>query len=303
MTDLDRLLKFLAEQPPTTGMSLTERRAVYDRAEAAFPLPDNTTAKPITVNGVAAELIDTGNAVPGRHVLYLHGGGYGIGSIRSHRHLAAAIARDARATVLLPDYRLAPEHPFPAAIDDAIAAYHWLLGRTTPSSIVVMGDSAGGGLAVATALAARRDRLALPAAIVCLSPWADLTCAPDSDVARAAASDPIVKQESIAGFATAYLAATPPTEPLASPLFGDLAGLPPMLIQASNAECLRFDAIRLAEAARKAGVDATLELSEGTPHVWHWFWPRLDLGRQSIATIGRFVESRLGSAGVGRAAD
>lgn len=286
-------MAFLARQPDMTDASMAERRAAYDRAEQAFALPDGVTAAPSTLGGVPGDLLTVRNAMDGRKVLYLHGGGYGIGSSRSHRHLAAAIGAAARADVALPDYRLAPEHKFPAAVDDALAVYRALLDTTTADRIVIAGDSAGGGLVVATILAARDAGLALPGAAVCLSPWVDLTCAPDSPVAKAAANDPLVQYRSIANYARAYLGDSPADLPLASPVFADLRGLPPMLIHASKAEALLSDATRLADVARGAGVDVTVDLTDGTPHVWHWFWPRLDLARESIRQIGLFVDRHL----------
>jgi phosphinothricin tripeptide acetyl hydrolase len=288
MSDLERLMAFLAQMP--VQESIIDRRKAYDRAEKAFPLPEGATVQASDDRG---ERIAVRDAIDGRRILYLHGGGYGIGSPRSHRHLAAAIGVAARADVLLPDYRLAPEHPFPAAVDDALAAYRTLLSETPAGRIAVAGDSAGGGLTVTTLLAARAAGLALPAAAVCLSPWVDLDFTPESPVAHAAATDPLVKYDEIAGYARAYLGATPATDPLASPVFGDLRGLPPLLIHAGASEALVSDATRLADAARQAGVDVTLELTDGTPHVWHWFWPRLDIARESIKRIGAFLEPRL----------
>ncbi len=288
MSDLERLMAFLAQLP--VEASITDRRKAYDRAEKAFPLPEGATLQAADARG---ERIAVRDAEKGRWLLYLHGGGYGIGSPRSHRHLAAAIGVAARANVLLPDYRLAPEHPFPAAVDDALAAYRTLLDETSADRIVVAGDSAGGGLTVSTVLAARAAGLALPGAAVCLSPWVDLNFTPDSPVARAAATDPLVRYEEIAAYALAYLGTSAATDPLASPIFADLRGLPPMLIHASASEALVSDATRLADAARQAGVDVTLELTDGTPHVWHWFWPRLDIARDSIKRIGAFVEPHL----------
>jgi phosphinothricin tripeptide acetyl hydrolase len=276
-----------------SGASMVERRAAYDRAEQAFALPDGVAANPLTLGGVPGDLLTVRDAVGGRKILYLHGGGYAIGSSRSHRHLAAAIGVAAHADVALPDYRLAPEHPFPAAVDDALSVYRALLATTPADCIAVMGDSAGGGLVVATMLAARDAGLALPGAAVCLSPWVDLTCAPDSPVAKAAANDPLVQYRSIANYARAYLGDSPADLPLASPVFADLRGLPPLLIHASNDEALVSDATRLADAARKAGVNVTVDLTDGTPHVWHWFWPRLDLARESIRQIGLFVDRHL----------
>jgi phosphinothricin tripeptide acetyl hydrolase len=222
-------------------------------------------------------------------VLYLHGGGYVIGSPPSHRHLAAAIAGAAAANALLLDYRLAPEHPYPAAVEDATAAYRWLLARgIAPGSVVIAGDSAGGGLTVATLLALREARVPLPAAGVCISPWVDLTCSGGSYVTKAAA-DPIVGRAGVEQMARAYLGSTAPREPLASPLFADLRGLPPLLIHVGSEEVLLDDSVQLAERARAAGVDTTLEVYERMIHVWHWFLPMLDEAQTAVEAIGRFA--------------
>lgn len=297
MSDLERLMAFLAQQPAMTDAPIAERRKAFDRAEKAFALPDGTTVQPAGPGGVGGDLIKVRDAVGGRRILYLHGGGYVVGSTRSHRHLAAAIGAAARADVILPDYRLAPEHPFPAAVDDALAVYRAMLAETPSAGMAIAGDSAGGGLTVATLLAARAAGLPLPAAAVCLSPWVDLACDPDSPVARAAAGDPLVNLNDISLYARAYLGGTPVDHPLASPVHADLRGLPALLIHASSTEALASDSTRLAEAARKAGVDVTLELTAGTPHVWHWFWPRLDLARDSIRRIGGFLDGRMDNGG------
>ena len=291
MSDLERLMAFLAQLP--TEATLEAKRKAYDRAEKAFPLPEGITVQPCSDGGVAGERIAVRDAVDGRRLLYLHGGGYGIGSPRSHRHLAAALGAAARAEVWLPDYRLAPEHRFPAAVDDALAVYRAMLSGSTPDRIAIAGDSAGGGLTVATMLAARAVGLTLPSAAVCLSPWVDLSLAPDSPVAHAAKTDPLVRYDEISTYAHAYLGDTRADDPLASPIFGDLEGLPPLLIHAGSTEALVSDATRLAEAARGAGVDVTVELGEGTPHVWHWFWPRLDLARDAIKKVGMFLDDHL----------
>jgi len=225
-------------------------------------------------------------------VLYLHGGGYVIGSPRSHRHLAAAIAGAAGTSALLLDYRLAPEHPFPAAVDDAVAAYRWLLDQGIAAGhIAVAGDSAGGGLTVATLLALLNARLPMPAAGVCISPWVDLTCRGESYRSKADV-DPIVRSAGVSEMARAYLATTDPRSPLASPLFADLRGLPPLLIHVGSDEVLLDDAIGLAERAKAAGVDATLEQWDRMIHVWHWFLPMLDEAQAAVASIGSFVRAR-----------
>jgi epsilon-lactone hydrolase len=231
--------------------------------------------------------------VAGRVVLYLHGGGYVIGSPRSHRHLAAAIATAGQAAALLLDYRLAPEHPYPAAVDDAAAAYRWLLDQgIAPGQIVIAGDSAGGGLTVAALLALRDARLPQPAGGVCISPWVDLTCSGASYRTKAGA-DPIVQRTGVEEMARAYLGAAAPRTPLASPLFADLRGLPPpLLIHVGSDEVLLDDSTQLADRARAAGVDATLEVWDRMIHVWHWFLPMLDEAQDAVDGIGRFIRMR-----------
>lgn len=289
---IDVVRAHLAKLPPSDSLTTAERRAQYERAEKVFPTPPDVKVERVNVPAAPAEWLRPPSAVPGRVVLYLHGGGYVIGSPRSHRHLAAAIAGAAGASALLLDYRLAPEHPFPAAVEDATAAYRWLLDQATaPERIVIAGDSAGGGLTVATLLALREARVPLPAGGVCISPWVDLTCS-GASYATMAAADPIVRRAGVEEMARAYLGATPPRTPLASPLFADLRGLPPLLIHVGSDEVLLDDAVQLAERAKAAGVDATLEIYDRMIHVWHWFLPMLDEAQTAVEAIGRFVRSR-----------
>jgi len=289
---IDVVRAHLAKLPPSDSLTIAERRAQYERAEKVFPTPPDVKVERVSAPAAPAEWLRPPSATPGRVVLYLHGGGYVIGSPRSHRHLAAAIAGAAGASALLLDYRLAPEHPFPAAVEDATAAYRWLLDQATaPEHIVIAGDSAGGGLTVATLLALREARVPLPAGGVCISPWVDLTCSGASYATKAAA-DPIVRRASVEEMARAYLGATPPRTPLASPLFADLRGLPPLLIHVGSDEVLLDDAVQLAERAKAAGVDATLEIYDRMIHVWHWFLPMLDEAQTAVEAIGRFVRSR-----------
>jgi len=289
---IDAVRAHLAKLPPSDSLTTAERRAQYERAEKVFPTPADVKVERVTAPVAPAEWLRPPSAEPGRVVLYLHGGGYVIGSPRSHRHLAAAIAGAAGATALLLDYRLAPEHPYPAAVDDATAAYRWLLDQAiAPAGIVIAGDSAGGGLTVATLLALREARLPLPAGGVCISPWVDLTCSGASYATKADA-DPIVRRAGVEQMAQAYLGATPPRTPLASPLFADLRGLPPLLIHVGTDEVLLDDAVQLAERAKAAGVDTTLETYERMIHVWHWFLPMLDEAQTAVGAIGRFVRAR-----------
>lgn len=284
----------LAKLPPPESLTIEELRAQYDRAEKAFPISPDVAVEPVRAPAVSAEWLRPSSARASVAVLYLHGGGYVIGSPRSHRHLAAAIASGSSAPALLLDYRCAPEHPFPAALDDAVATYRWLLDQGLAASrLVIAGDSAGGGLTVATLVALRETHVPLPAAGVCISPWVDLTCSGGSYSTKAE-SDPIVRREGVARMAKAYLGDADAKTPLASPLYADLHGLPPLLIQVGSEEVLLDDALRLAQRAKTAGVDATLEVWDQMIHVWHWFLPMLDEAQAAIDRIGGFVRSRAG---------
>jgi len=290
---IDVVRAHLAKLPPPESLTTAERRAQYERAEKVFPTPAEVKVERVTAPMVPAEWLRSPAAEPGRVVLYLHGGGYVIGSPRSHRHLAAAIATAAGASALLLEYRCAPESPFPAAVDDAVAAYRWLLDQDIPAGgLVIAGDSAGGGLTVATLLALRDGGAPLPAAGVCISPWVDLTCS-GASYATKAASDPIVKKTGVEEMARAYLGTADRRTPLASPLFADLRGLPPLLIQVGSEEVLLDDATQLAKRARAAGVDTTLEVWDQMVHVWHWFLPLLDEAGEAIEAIGSFARARM----------
>ena len=289
---IDVVRAHLAKLPPSDSLTTAERRAQYERAEKVFPTPPEVKVERVSAPAAPAEWLRPPGAVAGRVVLYLHGGGYVIGSPRSHRHLAAAIASAAAASALLLDYRLAPEHPYPAAVDDATAAYRWLLDQgIAPQHLVIAGDSAGGGLTVATLLALREARVPLPAGGVCISPWVDLTCSGESYRTKAGV-DPIVGQAGVAEMAQAYLGTASPRTPLASPLFADLRGLPPLLIHVGSDEVLLDDAVQLAARAKAAGVETTIEVWERMIHVWHWFLPMLDEAHAAVETIGRFTRDR-----------
>ena len=285
----------LAKLPPASALTIEQRRAQYDRAERVFPTPGDVKIERVPAPERPAEWLEPPGVRADTVLLYLHGGGYVIGSPRSHRHLAAAIARAAGTRALVLDYRLAPEHPFPAALDDAIAAYQWLRGQgIAPGRIVVAGDSAGGGLTVATLLALRDRGLPRPAAGVCISPWVDLTCSGKS-YATKAASDPIVAHDTITALAEAYVGTSGDRKaPLASPLHADLRHLPPLLVQVGSEEVLLDDALGLGARARAAGVDATVEEWPAMIHVWHWFLPMLDEAEQAVAVIGKFIRARIG---------
>jgi monoterpene epsilon-lactone hydrolase len=248
---------------------LAELRATFAPAGRLHPVPDDVLVTEVTAGGVPAHWLDAPGAATGRILLFLHDGGYEFGSLRSDGELAARLGRASGMRVLFPEYRLAPEHPFPAAIDDVLAAWRWL--RTdqdlNPRSMAVAGASAGGGLAVALLVATRDAGEALPAAAVLMSPTVDLTSSGASMTERAD-QDPISTPALLRQLASDYLAGADPRTPLASPLFTSLAGLPPLLVQVGTADVLLSDAERLASAAAEAGVDVTLKVGEGLPHVY-----------------------------------
>ena len=221
-------------------------------------------------------------------ILYLHGGGYAFCSPASHRDVAARIAIASGARCIVIDYRLAPEHPYPAALEDCLAAYHALLASgLPPSRLLFAGDSAGGGLSLATMLRLRDAGEPLPVAAVLTSPWVDLTCQ-GSTIDSHAAYD-YVQRETLELFARTYLGGTDPRSPYVSPVHADLSGLPPLLIHAGGAEALRWEIERLAERARAAGVEVTLWVAEGMIHAFHGFAPVLPEARRAIRAIGEFV--------------
>lgn len=257
-------------------------------------MTEGVSVEKVDAGGVPGECVNAPGARDDYAIMYLHGGGYVFGSPTSHRHLVSAISAAAGAAVLSLDYRLAPEHPFPAAVDDAVTGYRWLLKKgIKPGRLAVAGDSSGGGLTVASLLVLRDAGDPLPAAGICISPWADLTCSAESYQTRAG-TDPMVSQEAILQLAPKYLGGKDPKTPLASPIFTDLTDLPPLLIQVGSEEVLLDDSIRLDRGAREVGVDSTLEIWDDMVHVWHRFAPMLKEGREAIARIGNFIKARMG---------
>ena len=255
----------------------------------------------VCAGGVDAEWVAAPGAKPERVLLYLHGGGYVLGSVASHRGLIARLSAAAGCRALGINYRLAPEHPYPAAIEDATAAYHWLLEQGfEPRHIAIAGDSAGGGLAATTLLALKGEGTPLPAAAVLLSPWIDLEGAGASYESRKHV-DPMVRRRQILVQREIYLAGkVGPQDPRVAPLHADLSGLPPLLIQVGDHESLLDDSRSLAERARAAGVDVTLEVWDGMIHVFQLFADELEEGRRAIEAIGAFVRSRMPSIPGGR---
>ena len=272
--------------------SIEAQRARQKQAIKAMRLPAGIRCRPVSVEGIPAEWIEAPGLAPGV-LLYLHGGAIALGSIDASREWVARLARATKARALLIGDRLAPEHPYPAALDDVTAAYLWLLKEgVEPSEIILAGDSAGGGLALSTLVRLRDTGHPLPAGAVCISPWTDLALSGDSIQARAQA-DPILTSSDLETYAGYYAGTVKRTEPLLSPLYADWQALPPLLIQVGSEEILLDDAVRCAEKARRAGVDVALETWEGMFHVFHML-PFLPETKRALESIAAFVSQRLG---------
>jgi acetyl esterase/lipase len=272
---------------PTT--TLQEMRKGWDDLFANVKYTVGAKSEKVDAGGVKAEWIVAPNAASDRAILYLHGGGYVLGSIHSHRDMCERLSRAAQARVLALDYRLAPEHPFPAAVDDATAAYRWLIKQGyKPKKMAIAGDSAGGGLTFATLLALKKAGDPMPACATPISPWVDLEGNGESMTKRDEI-DPMVHKPMILNMAATYLGGKSAKDPLAAPLHGDLTGLPPLLIHVGERETLYDDAKRMYEKAKQAGVPVELDETKGQIHVWHIFASRLDEGEAAIQKLGAFI--------------
>ncbi len=292
LQQLDAIIEQLKANPILKEPSIDAVRKGFEQLGSMFPVPADVQCEPIMADGVKAEWVSAPTAAPDRAILYLHGGGYAIGSINTHRALAASLSREAKARVLVIDYRLAPENPHPAALDDAVKSYRWILKQgIQPQRIAIAGDSAGGGLTLATLVALRDAGEKLPACAACLSPWVDLE-GTGASVTTKAKDDPMVTKDGLVQLGGLYLAGKDPRTPLAAPLYADLSGLPPLLIVVGGREILLDDASRVAERARKAGVEVTYEPAAHMIHVWQLFAPMLDEGRESLARIGGYIHSK-----------
>jgi monoterpene epsilon-lactone hydrolase len=277
----------------TRASDIAQMRLDADDRSKVFGLPADVTVQPVIANGVKAEWSSTPEADPSSAILYLHGGGYVLCSLESHRHLVAEAGRAAGTRTLAIDYRRAPEHPFPAPVEDTVAAYRCLLDSgLRPNRIALAGDSAGGGLAVGALLAIREAGLPLPACGWCISPWVDMEALGASFVDRAA-TDPTVQKATIQMMAQWYLGDADPRHPHAAPIYGDLRGLPPLLIQVGAAETLLDDSIALARTAGMADVVVDLQIWPEMIHIWHIYFPMLSAGRRAIAAGGSFVRNAL----------
>lgn len=274
--------------PPTVA----ERRAAMDAAGEMGAMPTGCFHEPATLGGVKCERVVPQGAVAGRAMLYLHGGAYTAGSPRSHRPLVARLADAARTVAIAADYRLGPEHRFPAAVEDAVAAYRAVLaGGTEPGQLVVAGDSAGGGLALALALALKAEGLAQAAGFFVISPWADLTQSGASYRTKAE-TDPTISKAGLDKNALDYLGGLDARDPLASPVFGDFEGVAPVLIQTGSEETLLSDSITMADVLAHARVEVRLEVWPEMIHVFHAWGGGLQAARRAIKVAGAWMDAR-----------
>ena len=292
--ELDTVLQMIRERGEEERVTIEDNRLSYEKLVASLPIDGDISTEKVGAGGVAAEWIVAPEAQDGRVLLYFHGGGYVFGSMRTHRVMLAHISRAAQARVLGLEYRLAPEFPFPAPVEDAVAAYRWLLSNgTNPKKIVLAGDSAGGGLTIAALVALRYLGEPMPAAGVGISPWTDMEATGQSFTTNAEV-DPMVSRDGIFSIATTYLAGKDPRAPLASPIHADLTGLPPLLLQVGSIETLLDDTTVLAQRAREAGVEVEVDVWDDMPHVWHHFAPILPEARQAIQRMAEFMRKHTG---------
>jgi monoterpene epsilon-lactone hydrolase len=289
----EALEQLLRDAPLDLGGEVAEQRIIFEEMMAAIPVPADVTTSSGSLGGIPVVNLEAAGPEHASVIFYLHGGAYAIGTAASSVGLASDLARRVGARLVSVDYRLAPEHPHPAALDDAVAAYRGLLDSgVAASAIAIAGESAGAGLAAATLVALKHAGLPQPTGAVLMSPWADLTLSGDSISAKAAV-DPALTPEGLRRRAIDYTADRDPTADLISPIFADLTGLPPLLIQAGSHEILLDDATRLASRAAAADVAVTLEVTPGAPHVFQGFAAMLDEGDAALTSAGQFLRAHL----------
>jgi epsilon-lactone hydrolase len=297
----DAVASMLRASPFDPAGDLREQRPLFEKMVAAAPVPADVVTAPGQVGGVPVIRVDIPGTTTDGVILYFHGGFFAIGSAAASVGLASDLARQARMQVVTVDYRLAPEHPYPAALDDAMTAYRALLGSGQDvARVALAGESAGGNLAVATLAAIQRASLPEPSSAVLMSPWADLAGTGDS-IKTKAAVDPVITAAAIRIRADDYLNGADPFDPAISPVYGSLAGLPPLLIQVGSHEILLDDAIRLAARAASDNVAVTLDVVPGAPHVFQAFAALLDEGEAALTRAGAFLRAHIGTAAAGTA--
>jgi acetyl esterase/lipase len=298
----ENLEAILRQSAFPVGSSVDEQRRLLREAVSAQPLPADVTVTAAALDGVPTAEITVDEIEPRHVVLYFHGGVYVIGDAFLAADLASQVGRRTQAKVISVDYRLAPEHPYPAAVDDALAAYEALLRNgVAPSDIAFAGESAGGGLAIATLVNARDHGLPLPAAAFVMSPYVDLTLA-GASIETKRDVDPLFTRELLQDRVGDYTAGQDAALGLISPIFADLSGLPPLIIQAGTHELLLDDAVRLAQQAATADVEVTLDITPGVPHVFQAYYPILDEAAAALDRAGQFLSGQLAGAALRAAA-
>ena len=287
--ELQAVIDLLTSRQQASKLTIQDARAGKTIFMRNIGCDTQVDVASVDANGVLAEWVAAPNANDNSAVLFLHGGAYILGSIESNRELAARISKSTRSRVLNIEYRLAPENPFLAAVEDATDAYRWVLDQgIDPAQIAIAGASAGGGLTVAALVSFRDSGSPMPACAVCISPWVDLECIGGTMTSKAGV-DPMIQRDGLVGIANIYLNGPDPRTPLAAPLHVDLTGLPPTLVLVGTWETLLSDSTRLVEKAESAGVDVTLEQWDEMIHVWPIYAPVLPEGQQAIDRIGEFV--------------
>ncbi|MGH2637731.1 MAG: alpha/beta hydrolase [Rhabdochlamydiaceae bacterium] len=290
--EYDALLQQLKKRPSSAHLSVQEIRAGFEKLLATFPPEPDVEFESFFIDSIPACWALAPGASRRKVILFFHGGGFNAGSIEGHRDLMGRISRTSGCTVLAIAYRLAPEYPFPAALEDALKGYQWLLDHSySPSNIVFAGISAGGGLALSLCLKLKDQHLSEPAAVICICPTVDLTFSSDS-IKRNEEKD-WIRIDRIDFAARNYYRGQDPTNPLISPLYGNLSGLPPLLIQVGSSEMLRDEAVAIAEKAKESGVSVSLEEWPEMIHCWHFFASKIPEGREAIDHIGKFLRKTL----------
>jgi len=289
----DELEAMLRAAPLDLGGEVHEQRTIFDQMMAATPVPVDIQTSTASLGGIRVVNVDVAGADSGQVILYIHGGAYAIGTAASSVPLASDLTRRVGAHLISVDYRLAPESPYPAAVEDVVAAYRGLLDSGMPASrVAIAGESAGAGLAVAMLVALKGAGLPQPSCALLMSPWTDLTLSGDSIAAKAAV-DPALTPEGLRRRAAEYIADGDPGNGLISPVFADLAALPPLLVQTGSHEILLDDSTRLATRAAAADVAVTLEVTSGVPHVFQSFAAMLDEGDTALTSAAAFLRAHL----------
>ena len=293
--EVEAILGELQAKTTGPGRPIEQIRSEFEKLYSQFKTTQPYKQEKVHIGNLTGSWIQAPHVQDKGCILFFHGGGFSIGSVKSHADFCARISAAASLKVLAMHYRLTPENPFPAALDDCFSVYQWLLKHQKPSEIALAGISAGASLVLSTLLKIKEQKLDLPQTAVCLSPFVDFLCtAPSIDENK---GKDWIERDRLEAVRELYLGEHDPKDPLASPIYGDLTGFPPLLIQAGQNEILRDDARHFAEKAEKQGVEVTLEIWEGMIHCWQVFASKIPEGHQAVAKIGEFLKSKMGAYG------